>query len=929
MTHGPSRTDEDTQELPGTSKRREPTRREHHKGTGESGGFRSPEAIVLLLSLVSLIILLPLRGVLSAAPAIMFLATLTLFLIPGFLICRLMLDDGFSGMARLPIASVLSTGIFGVLALPFLVLNRSLNEYFLASSLLLILALGFTLYRLVTGEPSEATKTIVPPPTLVDLLWLPFAGLAGTLAYVSTVIQEEPNGDSWIYLAYVRDYLSADRLAASNPILGGQTQDSYISFRTTINGWLLEQAALSRASGIMPVDLVLNYLAPVLVVLSLLAVYALALLLFGKGPALLTASLTALFFLVDLQSTIPTAFLSPGNDFVARVTEDKYVARFLFLPVSLGLAVLYLRERKLRYLAFFTFVCWSVAVVHPIGLVLISISVAGLGFFHLVGDFRERSSWRAVLGLGAAVAGISVPPLLYLLATGSPLLSRLSDSDMAESLIQAWVASKRLLVLGEGSYIMHPAFLLNPAVIAAYALGISFVLFRLRRDLAAQLLLGILVFTPLLIYVPPISTMLAKLIGPWVLVRLSWPISLAAPLVIGWGMWRVLDYARPWLERSRVRAVRYVGAALPILVITILVAATAPTSFAAIRTANDTDEIPQDQATCFDPVFRWMQDEITEFTTVLAPPVENSCIPAYSANADVVTLRGISRNNRVELNLSQFYSSYTVDEQDERFLRRQEIGYVLVPASSPLNAQLQHLPGFAALENPGDRYKLYRVDQSALVETTAVTANTLMGNEDLFATDYYIAALSGDRNEQFLAYMGLGVWNMRQNLYTEAAAYYEEALSVDTEQPTLYDPLSYVYDAAGETNLARLALENGVRRFPESIDLRTSLSALLASQDPAAAVEVQQEVVSMFPEVREYRVNLGSYLLTSGDNEAADREFDRAIRRAPLSEQLHTDVGFANQTSGRKQEAIRHYERALQLNPNFQEARELLQALSQ
>ncbi|MGB3683001.1 MAG: DUF6077 domain-containing protein [Rubrobacteraceae bacterium] len=934
MTRSPSPGDEDTQELTDGEHVRESNRKERRKSSGPLGRFRNPESLVLLLALVSLLVLLPLRGGLSAAPVLPFLAAFVLFMVPGLLLSLLLSrrtpDESLSGLARLPVAFVFSAGIFGVLAVPFLFLNRSIDEYLLLCGVVLLIALGFALYRLVFGQLPEATGIVTPFRTATDLLWLPFAVLAGALAYVSAVMEEEPNGDSWIYLAYVRDYTNADKLTSSNPILGGQAQDSYISFRTTINGWLLEQAALSRVSGLAPVDLVLDYLAPTLVVLSLLAVYALARVLFGKGPALVVGSLTALLFLLDLQATFPTALLSPGNDFVARITEDKYVTRFLFLPVSLGLAVLYLRGRKLLYLAAFAVVCWSVVVVHPIGLILIGISVAGLGFFHLISNLRERGSWKAVLGLGAAIAIISVPPVLYLLATGSPLLSRLSGSVTAEALIETWVSSRRLLVLGGDSYIVHPSFLLNPAVIAAYALGISFVVFRLKRDLAAQLLLGILVFAPLLIYVPPISTPLAKIVGPWVLVRLSWPISLAAPLVIGWVVWRVLEYAKPRLESSGVGVIRYVGALLPVLVVLVLVAATSPASIAAVRTANETGELPREQASCSDPVFRWMQDGITEPGTVLAPYMENSCIPAYSADANVVTLRGLSASNRAEQGVFNFYSSSLVKAQGLQFLRREGVTYVLLPASSPLNAQLGHLPGFTALDNPGDRYKLYGVNPDALVETLAVTANSLMesGNFDL-AAGYYTTALGGDANEQFMAYMGLGLSNSKQGLYEEAAANYEAALELFPEEPTLYPLLSNAYESAGMPDLARLALENGVDRFPDNLGLRTDLGELLMSEDPAAAAEVQRQVVDMFPDVPGYRIKLGAYLALSGDGEAADQQFERALREAPLSGQLHANVGLANQTSGRRDAAIRHYERALELDPGLQETKDQLEGLRQ
>lgn len=384
------------------------------------------------------------------------------------------------------------------------------------------------------------------------------------------------------------------------------------------------------------------------------------------------------------------------------------------------------------------------------------------------------------------------------------------------------------------------------------------------------------------------------------------------------------------MERSRTGVARYAAASLPVLLVVVLVAATSPASVAAVRSANEKGEVPQDEASCLDPVFDWIQGEVAEPSTVLAPYEENSCLPARDADANVAALRGISGDTRTENDLFNFYSSFTLGARGEELLRREEVDYVLVPSDSPLNAQLRHLPGFAALNNPGERYELYGVDPGALTETTAMTANTLAQNEDFdAATGYYTAALDGDANEQFLAYMGLGLLNSRQGLYADAAANYEQALEIDPGEPTLYPLLSNAYNMSGEPDLARLALENGVDRFPDEVWLRTALGTLLMYRDPEAAAGVQREVVEMFPEVPEYRVSLGTYLGLDGDDEAAERQFEYAIRKNPFSAELHADVGLANQITGRREEAIRHYERALELNPGLPGAQEQLQKLRQ
>lgn len=103
------------------------------------------------------------------------------------------------------------------------------------------------------------------------------------------------------------------------------------------NGWLLEQAALSRTSGFDPVEFVLRYLNPALVALTLLAPYALArVVLKSASGALLAGCLYALFFLINLRPTIYVF----GGEFISRIGEDKFTARFVFLPVALCLASL-------------------------------------------------------------------------------------------------------------------------------------------------------------------------------------------------------------------------------------------------------------------------------------------------------------------------------------------------------------------------------------------------------------------------------------------------------------------------------------------------------------------------------------------------------------------------------------------------------------
>jgi hypothetical protein len=116
---------------------------------------------------------------------------------------------------------------------------------------------------------------------------------------------------------------------------------------------------------------------------------------------------------------------------------------------------------------------------------------------------------------------------------------------------------------------------------------------------------------------------------------------------------------------------------------------------------------------------------------VLAPDLENTCIPAYSASTNVVSLRGVSVLDRLPalerrapgrieapqraLDVRRFFRDSTPEEKAE-ILRRYEVDYVLLRADSPLREYLEGRPGFAVVETPGDWYRLFAVDLQRLGE---------------------------------------------------------------------------------------------------------------------------------------------------------------------------------------------------------------------
>jgi Family of unknown function (DUF6077) len=678
--------------------------------------LRTFDAYVVLLSAGALVLIGPLRSTFAEAPLISFLGTLFLFMVPGVMLVRGFFGEHLSGAAMVPVSFAISVGIFALLGVPFLLLHQSLELYIWIAGAIVAASLVAAVLRMLRRKPTAENGARIR--SSLTWLWIPFLLLSTALACVSMARAQGTLGDMWVYLASVRDFLSADKLALHDPYFGDEVGAS----RVKINGWLLEQAALSRVSGLDPIELVLTYLKPTLVVMSLLAFYALALTLFkSEAAALLAGSLYALFFLIYLH---PTA-ASLGGEFIGRVAEDKFVARFLFLPIALVFAYLFLESRKLRYPMVFAFFCWAVVAIHPVGLAIIGLSMAGFGLLHLAVNWRKKGAWIRTVSLGGTLLSVLVAPVFYLLATGDSLIALLQasdinsgDPDVLSNIVFLLPWRKKILELGDNYYIMHPSLLVNPAILLALLVGLPFLLRHLKRGLSAQLLVGMMLVPTAVCFLPPIATFFGNhIVSPGQLWRLAWPIPLAALLTIGWMVWEMTRYAQIGLNTSG--ASRRVAQFLPLVLLCALMVAAAPASVAGVRDVYR-----------FDPIYGWMHDHIVEPSVVLAPDWVNVCIPAYSAQANVVSLRGeqvlkhlAALNRRAPgqidvpqgaLDVHSFFYRSTLEEKI-RIIQRYEVDYVMVRADSPLNGTLKHERGFTTIDTPGKRYRLYAVDHSKLV----------------------------------------------------------------------------------------------------------------------------------------------------------------------------------------------------------------------
>ena len=688
------------------------------------------EVCVVVAGILAFAALIPFKGSFETVPGVLLLATLVLFSTPGLLLVRWFFGEYFSGVALLPAAFVTDVGIFALSAVPLLIAESTLSVYVWTCGAIVV---GFLLAAVVMTFRPEREGTGESGFVVSDrggIMWVPFALLVAAMAYIARTTAPSIFGDVWIYLSWVREYLGGDRLASVEPFFGSDVGLS----RAKINGWLLEQAAVSRVSGVDPIDLVFTYLNPALVIMAFLVFFALARILFrSEKAALLSGCLYALFFFVHLSQSRVTW----GGEFVQRLPEDKLVAKFLFLPLALACAYAFLEGGKKRYFFGFAFLCSAVMAVHPIGLAIIGISMAGFAVLHLAAVPRSRDAWASISAMGlAGVTIIAVPAAIVSMFTDEPLSSVLADSDInsgdpdvLRNMIFVSPERNRIHELADGSYIMHPSLLLDPVIAAAFLIGLPFLLWRLRRSLAAQLLLGTLYVTLVVVYVPSITTFLGDyVVLPGQIWRLAWPIQLAAVLTLGWLIWTGIGYATDWLQRFL--PIRLVAGALPLLLAVALTIAALPQARVGVESIGKHREASREAGYYpSDLIFPWFRDEVHSPVVVLAPDLQSARIPAYSADANVVSRRGslVLRvlpelkervTGRIEvpqgsLDVKHFFYDATLEKRRE-ILRRNKVDFVMFPEDSALIDSLKEQPGFTPVDTPSQRYVLFAVDREKL-----------------------------------------------------------------------------------------------------------------------------------------------------------------------------------------------------------------------
>src|SRR5215212_1700920 len=156
--------------------------------------LQSFDAIIALVGTVALCMLGPLRGFSEAHALLAFVSTLALFMVPGILLSHWFLGEYFPGAALLPVAFVLSVSLFGVLAVPVLILHAGLGAYLWITAMVVFAFLGAATLRTflerspAASEGKESEHNLLTHLS-VGVLWIPFAALSAGLEAVMNSIR--------------------------------------------------------------------------------------------------------------------------------------------------------------------------------------------------------------------------------------------------------------------------------------------------------------------------------------------------------------------------------------------------------------------------------------------------------------------------------------------------------------------------------------------------------------------------------------------------------------------------------------------------------------------------------------------------------------------------------------------------------------------
>jgi len=502
-------------------------------GLAGSAALRVIAAAAVALAVLGLELFVLLEAPLAELPEYpaLILAFILTIVLPGLIVQAAVLPRDADFFVRFAVAPALGMGIMAIPGVVALEAHTDLNSFLVMYAIFASGAAGLSMLALALREESreEPEAATVPGVTtanvfLVALLLIVVGGIVTTPLWASGAI--DGDFDDWTYAAYVREFLDTGELNAEEPFIDSGEP---VNPRMRSNVWVLSQAMLAQASGLEPVDILFEYQPPLIAAGAVLAAFAFALTLFrNRTIALLAAAFMLGYAFLDLSPH--EGF---GRNLFIRISEDKMVAQWLLYPAALIFLVNFIRRPGPFAYAGFTLAALGLAFVHPIPLAFVGIIVVALGLVRYIVE-RSGDELRRMALLLIPIALLSIWPLVQreLLADAVPQIWE-STSRFREE--YHFVRLGRGLIVGNFHLIMHPL------MIVALIVGPLTLLIN-RRAIGNQMLATLSILALLLLFFPPFSTPLAKIMAPQTLARVHWVVPVET--ILAYGVWLLVDRFR-------------------------------------------------------------------------------------------------------------------------------------------------------------------------------------------------------------------------------------------------------------------------------------------------------------------------------------------------------------------------------------------------
>ena len=493
-------------------------------------------------------------SVLPGYPAVI-VAFASWCVLPGWLLQRALFATKSTGLVeRVAVAFLMSMAVASVPGLIGLRLHWSMEGFGLAYAAVAAVASGLSL--LFWSGPADATDARddevtssgssgpFPSAALLMLIAIPLLAILTAPWWEDGRVARD--ADDIIYATYVAEY-QEESLDPSEPFADAKRG----AFgRMQFNVWVVVQGLLAQSAGVDAISLLHLYLPPIMTLLVVASLFALARGLFRENQiALLACVLLIAYGGLDLSPH--EGF---GRNIFLRIGEDKMVASFIMFPLGLLLTARYLERGGLRgYLAALLAV-GALFVTHPMALMFLGAALAALVLLRVAGD-RSRASLarNGLLVAPWAVVGVGLF-LSSTLGVGRP-------THVGETFRRAFhiVDLSGNQIVGSYHLLLHPFVLI--AVPAAFVLW-----FLNRRLLGSQVLFASAAASLAIMYVPPVATVLAEVVNEELVWRAHWMIPV--PLAIAYGLYTLTSKIPPTgLKLPGIRLSQRVAPLLALLMV--------------------------------------------------------------------------------------------------------------------------------------------------------------------------------------------------------------------------------------------------------------------------------------------------------------------------------------------------------------------------